>query len=80
MEDRIKELEERIERLERKERNRTILSVVKIGLYLILIGALSFGAYKLYQKVIEVYEPYKEIVDKYNEADNTIKNITDLFK
>jgi hypothetical protein len=80
MEDRIKELEERIEKLERKERKRTILSIVKLGLYLILIGALSFGAYKVYEKVIEVYEPYKEIVDKYNETDSTIKSITDLFK
>lgn len=80
MEDRIKELEERIEKLERKERNRKILSIVKLGLYLILIGALSFGAYKLYEKVIEIYEPYKEIVEKYNETDKTIKSITDLFK
>lgn len=80
MEDRIKELEERIEKLERKERNRKILSIVKLGLYLILIGALSFGAYKLYEKVIEIYEPYKEIVEKYNKTDQTIKSITDLFK
>ena len=80
MEDRIKELEERIEKLEKKERNRKILSIVKLGIYLILIGALSFGAYFVYQKVIEVYEPYKEIVDKYNETDKTIKSITDLFK
>ena len=47
---------------------------------LILIGVLSFGAYKVYEKVIEVYEPYKEIVDKYNETDKTIKSITDIFK
>ena len=80
MEERLNELEERLEKLERKERNRTILSVVKLGLYLILIGALSFGAYKVYEKVMEVYEPYKEIVDKYNETDKTIKSITDIFK
>ena len=53
MEEKQDELEERIEKLEKKERNRKILSIVKLGLYLILIGALSFGAYKLYEKVWE---------------------------
>ena len=29
---------------------------------------------------MEVYEPYKEIVEKYNETDKTIKSIKDFFR
>lgn len=79
MEDRIRELEERIEKLERKEKRRTIFMVVKVILSILLIAALSYGAYVVYNKVIEEIQPYKEILDNYNEADSKIKSITDLF-
>lgn len=80
MEDRILELEERIERLERKEKRRTIFMVVKVILSILLIVALSYGAYIVYNKVIEEIQPYKEILDTYNETDQSIKNIKDLFR
>ena len=80
MEDRILELEKRIEKLERKEKRRTIFMVVKVILSILLIVALSYGAYIVYNKVIETIEPYKEILDTYNETDQSIKNIKDLFR
>ena len=80
MEERIKELEERIKKLEKKERKRTILSGIKTLIIIILVGALAYGGYFLYEKIMEVYEPYKEIVEKYSKTDNKIKSITDLFK
>lgn len=80
MEDRIKELEERIKKLEKKDKRRTIFSIIKVVLYIILIASLSFGIYTVYNKVIEEIKPYKEILDTYNEADSKIKSITDLFK
>lgn len=79
MEDRINELEERIEKLERKERRRTILSIIKLGLYLIATGLLIYGGYRLYTKVQETIKPYKEIIDKADGIDKNIKSITDLF-
>lgn len=80
MEERLNELEERIKKLERKEKRRTILSGIKVVLVIVLFAALACGGYYLYQKIMEVYEPYKEIVEKYNETDKTIKSIKDFFR
>lgn len=80
MEERIKELEERIKKLEKKERKRTILSGIKTLIIIILVGALAYGGYFLYQKIMEVYEPYKEIVEKYSKTEKSINKIKDLFR
>ncbi len=80
MENRLEELEERIERLERKEKRRRVLGFIKFIIVLLLIGAISYGGYRLYIKVDETIKPYKKIVDKYNKAEDKVKSITDLFK
>ena len=80
MEDRILELEERIERLERKERRRKTFTIIKIILILLIVSGLIYGGYRLYIKVEETIKPYKEIIDKKNEVDKSIKSIKDLFK
>ena len=80
MEDRILELEERIEKLERKEKRRKIFTFIKLILIIIIVSGLIYGGYKLYTTIEETIKPYKEIVDTYNEADNKIKNIKDLFR
>ena len=79
MEERLNDLEERIEKLERKERRRTILSIIKLGLYLIATGLLIYGGYRLYTKIQDTIKPYKEIIDKTENVDKNIKSITDLF-
>ena len=76
MEDRLNELEERIERLERKEKRRTLFSVIKIIIIVILISGLVYGGYKLYNKIEETIKPYKDIIDK---KDNIDKSIKELF-
>ena len=80
MEERIKELEERIKKLEKKERKRTVLSGIKTLIIIILVGALAYGGYFLYQKIMEVYEPYKAIVEKYSKTEKSINKIKDLFR
>ena len=80
MEEKLNELEERIERLERKERRRTIFSVIKLIIYILIsIGLVYFG-YKVYTNIQETIKPYKEIIDKANGVDKSIKSIEDLFK
>lgn len=80
MEDRILELEERIERLERKEKRRKTFAFIKLILIILIIAGLVYGGYKLYTTVEETIKPYKEIIDKKNEVDKSIKSIKDLFK
>ena len=80
MEERLNDLEERIKKLEKKERKRTILSGIKTLIIIILVGALAYGGYFLYQKIMEVYEPYKEIVEKYSKTEKSINKIKDLFR
>lgn len=75
MEDKIKELEERIEKLERKEKNRKILSAIKVLLFIIIIGILIYFGIRLYNRVLELIEPYKNITDTYN-----LNSIKDLFR
>lgn len=80
MEDKILELEERISKLEKKERRRKTFSVIKLIFILLVIGALVYGGYKLYNKIEETIKPYKEIVDKKSNVDKNIKSIKDLFE
>ena len=80
MEERLNNLEERIKKLEKKERRRTILSGIKDVIVIILVAAIAYGGYFLYNKIMEVYGPYKEIVDTYNETNNKINSIKDLFR
>lgn len=80
MEERLNDLEERIKKLEKKERKRTILSGIKTLIIIILVGALAYGGYFLYQKIMEVYKPYKEIIEKYNKTEKSINKIKDLFR
>ena len=80
MEEKIYELEERIKKLEKKEKRRTIISVVKIIIYIVAFGVLAFVGYKAYTTLYETIEPYKEVIDNYNETNTKIKSITDLFK
>ncbi len=80
MEERLNELEERIEFLEKKEKRRTIFSIIKLIIYILIsIGLIYFG-YRIYTNIKETIKPYKEIIDKTNSVDKSIKSIEDLFK
>lgn len=80
IEERISEIEKRLDKLEKIEKRRKILGIIKVIIYILLIAAFIYTAYRLYNYVVDIIEPYKKIVDTYNGADSSINNILDLFK
>ncbi len=64
LEKKIEELEDRIEKLEEKERRRTIMSIIKIVIVVVLYAAIIIAGIKVYQEFTEKIRPITEVQEK----------------
>ena len=72
--ERLNNIERRLVKLEKIEQRRKILSIIKFLTYLaVIIAIIVFGFY-MYNRIIDTIEPYKEVVDKYNETKDVFNN------
>ena len=75
LQNKVKELENRLERLEKIENRRKTLTLIKILIKVIIIIALLIGLWIGYNYVNNTYiKPYKETMDEIKETYDNIKS------
>ena len=74
IENRLHLIETRLEKLEAIEKRRRTFGIIKLVVFILFMIGFMIAIWFAYSRIISVIEPYKQIIDAYNNSD-----IDDIF-